>query len=75
MVSRRTVASVDRHWGANTNHTSSDPDSGPDYTATGIRGDATLASKEKGKVIVAAIVKDIVTGIRAWYPDALARSE
>lgn len=52
-----------------------DPDSGPDYTATGIRGDATLASKEKGKVIVAAIVKDIVTGIRAWYPDALARSE
>ena len=26
-------------------------------------------------LIVAAIVKDIVTGIRAWYPDALARSE
>ncbi|CAH1657651.1 creatininase family protein [Chelatococcus asaccharovorans] len=51
-----------------------DPNSGRDYTATGVRGDATLASKEKGTAIVSAIVDDIVNGIKAHYPDALAKS-
>lgn len=53
---------------------SGDPASGRDYTATGIRGDATLATKEKGATIVAALVDDIVTGLRTHFPEALARA-
>jgi creatinine amidohydrolase len=54
---------------------SGDPKSGRDYTATGIKGDATLATKEKGAAIVSAIVDDIVTGLKTHYADALAKSK
>lgn len=53
---------------------SGDPDSGRDYSQTGIRGDATLATKEKGAVIVDALIDDIVEGLQAHYPRALERS-
>lgn len=53
---------------------SGEPASGRDYTATGIRGDARLASKEKGEVMVTAIVADIVDGLRVHFPEALARA-
>ena len=53
---------------------SGDADSGRDFSATGIRGDATLATKEKGAAIVSAIVEDIVDGIRTHFPEALAKS-
>ena len=53
---------------------SGDPENIRDYTATGIRGDATLATREKGAAIVEAIVDDIVDGIRVHFPDALAKS-
>lgn len=52
---------------------SGDPNSGRDYTATGIRGDATLATKEKGAAIVAALIDDIVRGLKTHYAEALAR--
>src|SRR5262249_50744326 len=35
-------------------------DPGPGHSATGVYGDATLASEDKGKVIVEAIVEDLV---------------
>jgi creatinine amidohydrolase/Fe(II)-dependent formamide hydrolase-like protein len=35
---------------------------GPGHSTTGVYGDATLASEEKGKVIVEAIVEDLVAG-------------
>lgn len=49
-----------------------DPASGNDYSATGIRGDATLASREKGEAILKASVADVVDGLRQLFPDALA---
>jgi creatinine amidohydrolase len=36
---------------------------GPGQSTTGVYGDATLASEEKGKVIVEAIVEDLVTAV------------
>lgn len=49
---------------------SGDPDSGPDYSATGIRGDATLASAEKGRAALEASARDLIEGLRALFPDA-----
>lgn len=49
-----------------------DPASGNDYSATGIRGDATLASREKGEAIMAASIADLVSGIEQLHPEALA---
>lgn len=50
----------------------SDPESGPDYSARGARGDPTLAAAEKGKAALAAIIEDVVDGIRAHFPEACA---
>lgn len=48
-----------------------DPGSGPDYSATGIRGDASLATVEKGRLILDAMARDLIEGLRALFPDAL----
>ncbi len=47
------------------------PDSGPDHSATGVRGDPTLATPVKGEASLKATVADIVDGIRSVWPDAL----
>ena len=49
-----------------------DPASGPDHSRTGVRGDPTLATLEKGEAARAASVRDLVAGIRALFPDAVA---
>lgn len=49
-----------------------DPASGPDYSARGARGDPTLADPKKGEAALNAIVRDVVAGIRAHFPDACA---
>lgn len=48
-----------------------DPGSGWDYSERGARGDPCLASPEKGEAALAAIVADVIDGIRAHFPDAL----
>lgn len=48
------------------------PESGIDYTKTGVRGDPTLASPEKGAASLAATVDDIVTSLQSLWPDAVA---
>ncbi len=47
-----------------------DPNSGPDYSATGVRGDPTLATAEKGQIILAAMIEELVAGLRALFPPA-----
>ncbi len=47
---------------------SGDPASGHHYSATGVRGDPTLATAEKGRAILAAMTADLVSGIRALCP-------
>lgn len=46
-----------------------DPGSGPDYSATGVRGDPSLATRAKGEASLAATVADVVEGLRALFPD------
>jgi len=46
--------------------------SGPDYSITGVRGDPSLASAEKGRKVLAAMAKDLIDGIKALYPEAFA---
>ena len=48
-----------------------DPDSGPDYSQTGVRGDPTLATAEKGEAALKAMVQDLIDGLTALYPDYL----
>jgi creatinine amidohydrolase len=49
---------------------SGDPASGPDYSATGIRGDATLASAEKGRAALDASAHDLILGLERLFPEA-----
>ena len=49
-----------------------DPDSGLDYSETGVRGDPTLATAEKGEAILAEMAREIVEGLRALHPEALS---
>ena len=37
-------------------------EAGPGHSATGVYGDATLATPEKGKAILEAMIEDLVTG-------------
>lgn len=46
--------------------------SGPDYSLTGVRGDATLATPEKGRKVLAAMSKELIDGIQAIFPEAFA---
>ena len=50
----------------------SDPASGWDHSATGVRGDPTLATAAKGQAMLDAITRDMVAGIRAHFPEALS---
>ena len=50
---------------------SSDPASGPDYSARGARGDPTLATAEKGRAILQASIRDLVDGLKALFPEAM----
>ncbi len=45
-------------------------DSGPDYSITGVRGDPSLATAEKGRKIIQAMAKELVEGLQAHFPDA-----
>ncbi len=45
-------------------------DSGPDYSLTGVRGDPSLATAEKGRKIIQAMAKELVDGLQALFPDA-----
>jgi creatinine amidohydrolase len=49
---------------------SDDPASGADYSATGVRGDPTLATAEKGRAILADMAEELISGLRAVFPDA-----
>ncbi len=49
-----------------------DPDSGPDYSIRGARGDPTLATVEKGERALAAMVERLVQGLKELYPDLTA---
>lgn len=42
-----------------------------DFSATGVRGDPTLATREKGQASMDATVADVVEGLRALFPEAL----
>ena len=43
---------------------SDDPKSGPDFSLTGARGDPSLATVEKGKAALDAMVRDLVDGLK-----------
>ncbi|WP_439816434.1 creatininase family protein [Zavarzinia sp. CC-PAN008] len=47
-----------------------DPQSGPDYSATGVFGDPTLASEDLGQRLMTAMVDDLIDGIMALWPEA-----
>jgi creatinine amidohydrolase len=40
-----------------------------DHSKTGIRGDPTLASAEKGRAVLDAMAAELLDGLRALYPD------
>ena len=48
-----------------------DPESGPDFSATGVRGDPTLATPEKGAAALEAMVRDLVDGLSELFGDYL----
>jgi len=41
-----------------------------DHSKTGVRGDPTLASAEKGRAVLDAMAVELIDGLRALYPDA-----
>ncbi len=47
-----------------------DPESGPDYSVAGARGDPTLATAEKGEAILADMAGELVDGLTGIFPDA-----
>ena len=47
----------------------SDPASGPDYSRTGVRGDPTLATAEKGRALLAEMARELIEGLVALHPD------
>jgi creatinine amidohydrolase len=47
-----------------------DPASDEDYTLTGVRGDPTLATKEKGEAILADMAQELVIGLKSAFPGA-----
>ena len=48
-----------------------DPASGLDYSISGVRGDPTLASVEKGRAILADMASELVDGLRKSFPEVL----
>jgi len=51
------------------------PDSGLDHSKTGVRGDPTLATAEKGAASLTATVDDIVNSLQSLWPEALKIGE
>ncbi|GAB4182673.1 MAG: creatininase family protein [Thalassobaculales bacterium] len=49
-----------------------DPASGIDYSATGVRGDPSLATVAKGEAILDAMAADLIAGLKALHPEVLA---
>ncbi|HND55943.1 MAG TPA: creatininase family protein [Pirellulaceae bacterium] len=47
-----------------------DPKTGPDYSVSGVRGDPTLATAEKGRAILDDMEEELVSGLRAAFPEA-----
>lgn len=47
----------------------SDPASGPDYSVSGVRGDPTLASIEKGQAILDDMANELIDGLRKGFPE------
>ncbi len=45
-----------------------DPAAGQHHSATGVRGDPTLATAEKGRLILAAAIAELVAGLRPLCP-------
>ena len=45
-----------------------DPSRGVNYSKTGVRGDPTLATAEKGKAILDDMVAELVAGLRLLCP-------
>ncbi len=41
-----------------------DPESGPDYSARGARGDPTLATAEDGRIRLAGMIDELVDGLQ-----------
>jgi creatinine amidohydrolase len=48
---------------------SGEPTSGIDYSEQGARGDPTLATAEKGRQALDAMIEDLVSGLVALHPD------
>ncbi|MBM3524238.1 MAG: creatininase family protein [Alphaproteobacteria bacterium] len=48
-----------------------DPAAGPDYSVSGVRGDPTLATREKGVAVLEDMASELVDGLRKLFPDAL----
>ncbi len=48
------------------------PASGPDYSISGVRGDPTLATAEKGRLILADMAEELIAGLKLAFPEVLA---
>ena len=48
-----------------------DPATGPDYSVSGVRGDPTLASVDKGRAILAEMAEELIQGLRQSFPETL----
>lgn len=48
-----------------------DEGSGWDFSRYGVRGDPSLATAEKGEVMLSAIVRDVVNGIRTHFAESI----
>jgi creatinine amidohydrolase len=48
-----------------------DPASGVDYSATGARGDPSLATAEKGEALLRDMAGELIAGLRALFPESL----
>ncbi len=46
---------------------SGDPDSGPDYTSTGVRGDPSLADAAEGEALLDAMAEEITAGLAVIF--------
>jgi creatinine amidohydrolase len=50
---------------------SGDPADGPDFSRTGVRGDPTLATAEKGRALLADMARELIDGLVALHPDLM----
>ncbi len=48
-----------------------DPGTGPDYSISGVRGDPTLATAEKGRAILSDMAAELISGLRLSFPEVL----